>query len=67
MLRIALLSVLVSLSACATSEAGWTGSGAQPFDNALAGCKTTTQNIPDANTRAAALNQCMVTKGWTRK
>jgi hypothetical protein len=65
--RLALLSAFAALSACATSHAGWTGSGAAPFDGALAECTATTQSIPDAQARAAALDQCMATKGWTRK
>jgi hypothetical protein len=65
--RLILFCAVLSLGACATSNAGWTGSGAQPFDASLAECTATTQNIPDAGTRATALNQCMATKGWTPK
>jgi hypothetical protein len=58
---------LIALSACATSHAGWTGSGAAPFDSALSDCKAKAEAMADASQRSAALDQCMADKGWTRK
>lgn len=65
MFRFWLLSTVVSLSACATSHAGWTGSGAQPFDASLAECTSRTQLIQDKDGHRLALEQCMATKGWS--
>ena len=54
------------LSGCATSHNGWTGSGAQPFDAALAECETKAAGVADANERHKMLELCMAEKGWTR-
>lgn len=55
------VAALLLLAACATtSESGWTGSGAQPFDAALAECQV------QANGDNAALETCMAGKGWAR-
>ncbi len=40
---------------------GWTGNGAQPFDNAVAACQIETQT-----TEGAQFEVCMASKGWTR-
>jgi hypothetical protein len=54
-------STLLLLAACASvNDAGWTGSGAEPFDGALAACQS------QANGDEAALEACMASKGWTR-
>jgi len=57
------LAVLVVVAGCASTgdEAGWTGSGAQPFDAAFAECQAETRA-----THGAAFDLCMAGKGWTR-
>lgn len=59
-------SVLALLTACATSDPGWTGTGAEPFDQALADCHTQVDVIPEQVEREPALDRCMAAKGWTR-
>lgn len=58
---------LAALSGCATNQQGWTGSGAQPFDQALSTCHEQVDTIASVQDRNAALEQCMAGKGWTRK
>ena len=68
MTRIGMLCAAAALaSACATHEPGWTGTGAQPFDPALAECHAQVDGIAVQVEREAALEQCMAAKGWTRK
>jgi|GEM_PF-1481686 len=64
---VAPLLVLTVLAACATTEPGWTGEGAVPFDTALAQCRDDVANIPVQATREAKLAECMAAKGWTRE
>ena len=63
---IAFAGLILALTGCATSHAGWTGTNAQPFDAALASCQAQVAAIADEWQREAALRQCMAPKGWTR-
>lgn len=54
------------LNACATTESGWTGSGAEPFDQAYADCKGRTSALGGHDDRKFAIDACMANKGWTR-
>ncbi len=65
--RMIILVSVLALSACATHQPGWTGSGAQPFDSALAECQGEVAAIAVEAQREAALAQCMAQKGWTRR
>ena len=55
-----------SLAACATTDLGWTGSGAEPFDTAIANCESEVSGISSEPEREAALEECMAKRGWTR-
>lgn len=55
-----------SLAACATNDLGWTGSGAEPFDTAIASCESEVSGILREAEREAALRECMAKRGWTR-
>lgn len=49
---------------CATTDPGWEGAGATPFDSADADCaKAAGGRAGDA---ATAYEQCMARHGWTR-
>lgn len=61
------IPAIVALSACATSDPGWIGSGAEPFDQALAACHAQVAKIQNQVEREAALYRCMAVKGWTRE
>lgn len=63
----AIAAGLLALNGCATTEPGWTGSGAQPFDQALSECHTQVDHIPIQQERESALESCMAGKGWLRK
>lgn len=63
-LAIAILPVL--LAACATSDHGWTGSGAEPFGQAMADCEGRTAALGGKAERKFAIDTCMAGKGWTR-
>jgi hypothetical protein len=57
-----ILLLLATLPGCAsTSEPGWTGSGASPFDAARAECLQQSQDHDQA-----AFEACMASKGWRR-
>lgn len=61
---VAAMLISLAVAGCANvgaDERGWTGNGAQPFDNALSSCQTETQA-----TEGAQLEACMASKGWTR-
>ena len=60
---VCVISLLVAtLPGCAsTSEPGWTGSGAEPFDAAEAECLEQAQGHDPA-----AFEACMASKGWHR-
>lgn len=60
-MRILVVIALVSLCACATSDPGWTGEGATPFDTAQTNCEIETENQNNA-----AFEACMASNGWTR-
>lgn len=55
-----------SLAACVTTEPGWTGLGAEPFDTALAVCEGEVSGILNNPAREAAFESCMAKRGWTR-
>ena len=57
---------LLSLTSCATTEPGWTGQGAIPFDEAQAACEGATLDIADEAARYAVMTECMAAKGWSR-
>lgn len=57
---------LLSLSACATTEPGWTGQGAVPFGEAEAACESSTADIEDEAAHHDAMTDCMAAKGWSR-
>ena len=64
--RIAMLFVLaLASSACATSDPGWTGTGAEPFDAAQAECERLAQTS-SADDRDDSIKACMAERGWTR-
>ena len=60
------LPLIAMLSACATYEPGWSGQGAEPFEEALADCQRTAAETSDPDARDAVLVRCMAEKGWTR-
>ena len=66
-MRLVAVSAFIALSACATHEPGWHGSGAEPFDQALAACHAQVDVIADQAQRETALETCMGQKGWTRR
>lgn len=43
------------LAGCATYDQGWTGSGAEPFDTAMARCEARVTDISNEHEREAAL------------
>ncbi|WOF44227.1 hypothetical protein KNJ79_04670 [Sphingopyxis indica] len=53
------------LGGCATSDHGWTGSGAEPFNQAMADCKGRTAALGGKPERRFAIDTCMAGKGWT--
>ena len=66
--RFNLLAAALLLGGCATTEAGWTGSGAMPFNQALTECQE-----PMVERRMVAnsdsliyFDKCMAEKGWRR-
>lgn len=61
---LALLSA--ALAGCATSEPGWTGSGATPFATAEALCRSRAREVRQPDAREAAFRVCMSEQGWTR-
>ena len=60
----ALIAAAVLASACATTEPGWEGHGAEPFDAARAACEAETATV--ASDRQAAFEACMNARGWSR-
>lgn len=54
------------LTACATSNPGWTGNGAVPFDTALSACETATAGVAYEELRYQQMTECMAEKGWKR-
>ncbi|KUO49596.1 MAG: hypothetical protein APF78_05085 [Sphingomonadales bacterium BRH_c3] len=57
---------LLALTACATTEPGWSGQGATPFGEAKAACESSTAGIDGEVARHDAMTDCMASKGWTR-
>lgn len=56
------VAALSAITACASSsEPGWTGHDAMPFDNAKASCQIETQTVDGPD-----FERCMASKGWTR-
>jgi hypothetical protein len=59
----ALVAAALVLSACASSsEPGWTGTDATPFDSATARCQIETQQV-----EGEAFERCMEALGWRRQ
>lgn len=58
------------LAGCATSDPGWRGSGAEPFDAARTDCEAQAASLTGPNTtdeqRRSAFEACMAARGWTR-
>lgn len=66
MKHVVTLSAALLLASCAaTSEPGWTGSGAEPFDAAQAACRTATERV-DPALREHEFQRCMAERGWRR-
>ncbi len=65
-LAAASIVLLLPLAACATTESGWTGTGAEPFDQAYADCQGRTSALGGREERQFAIDTCMANKGWTR-
>ena len=64
--KFATLPLIALLCACATYEPGWSGQGAEPFDQARAACENSAATYSDPSERDEAFTQCMAEKGWTR-
>ncbi len=62
-----LIAAASLLAACATTDPGWTGSGAQPFDQALSQCRAQVATVTGEQERQIALYHCMAEKGWRRR
>ncbi len=63
------LAPVLLLAGCATTtEPGWQGTGARPFDGARASCQAPVQASADEAEAqgATAFAACMRTHGWTR-
>lgn len=52
--------------ACATTQPGWTGSGATAFETAEALCRSRAREVRNPEAREAAFLVCMSEHGWTR-
>lgn len=63
---IAPLLLLLALAACATTDPGWTGQGAEPFDSARHACLAQVADEADEAMRDAAFERCMAERGWHR-
>lgn len=61
-----ILAAFPMLTACATSNPGWTGNGAVPFDTALSACETATAGVAYEELRYQQMTECMAEKGWKR-
>ena len=60
------IALCLAATACAsTSERGWTGHGAEPFDAAESACRSATVNA-DAAAREHEFEACMAQRGWRR-
>jgi len=57
-------AALLALTGCATTTPGWSGSGAEPFDQALSECSQQADQIADKQERKVTLEACMANKGW---
>lgn len=55
------------LAGCAATGGGWTGTGSEPFDQALADCRGRTAALGGSATRKFAIDTCMAGKGWSRR
>lgn len=60
------LLVLSALAGCATSNRGWSGGNAAPFDTAQADCDAKTKGLPAGKERESAFDACMKDHGWRR-
>jgi hypothetical protein len=62
------IAAALSLAACASlHDAGWQGSGAEPFDGAKGACESEAAATPAGDARVAAFDACMAGKGWHRR
>ena len=57
-----ILAAVFAAACASTSEPGWTGSNATPFDTAKARCEIETQTL-----EGEAFERCMAALGWTRR
>jgi len=66
--RLVLLAAVASLAlaACATTNQGWSGQNASPFDTAQADCDGKTRDLPAGKERESAFDACMKEHGWRR-
>lgn len=53
------------LAACATTDPGWSGEGAVPFDTAQVECRAEVASA-SAEMRESRFEACMARRGWTR-
>lgn len=66
-LRLPLFVLALSiLAGCATSNRGWSGDNATPFDTAQADCDAKTRALPAGKERESAFDACMQDHGWRR-
>lgn len=59
------VAAALALAGCATSDPGWTGSGATPFSGAEQACRNEARLGTEA-TRATLFETCMARHGWRR-
>ena len=55
----------LTLCACATTDPGWRGQGAEPFGQAESRCRQSVATL-DADAREPAFQACMAEAGWHR-
>ena len=60
-----LVAASLGLVACTTNR-GWSGENATPFDTAQADCDAKTRDLPAGKERESAFDACMKDHGWRR-
>ena len=60
-----LVAASLALVACTTNR-GWSGENATPFDTAQADCDGKTRELPAGKERESAFDACMKEHGWRR-
>ena len=61
------LVTLFLLASCATtSDPGWNGTGAEPFDGARDSCREQSQGAVGTAEEAATFEACMRAHGWSK-